>query len=123
MNPTSDPTDERIALINEAAHRASEYVTGAGDRPVFPPADAVAGLDNFRTPMPDAPRAASDVLAQLDKYGSPATLVTTHGRYFGFVTGGLDPAAYAAATLAGAWDQNAGGMSPLTNVLDDVAAG
>src|SRR6059036_546706 len=49
-----------------------------------------------------------DVLALLDDFGSPATVATTGGRYFGFVNGASLPAALAANWLAGAWDQNAG---------------
>lgn len=119
MTPSSTPD----RLVADAADRARAYIAGAANRPVFPRADALAGLDVFRTSLPEQPRAASDVLAQLDQYGSPATVVSTHGRYFGFVTGGLDPAAHAAAILAGAWDQNTGGavMSPVAATLDEVA--
>lgn len=120
-----DPTSAQTHLIADAAERARAYVTGAGSRPVFPTADALAGLDALRTPFPDEPRAAADVLAELDAHGSPATVVSTQGRYFGFVTGGLDPAAHAAAILAGAWDQNTGGaiMSPVAATLNEVACG
>ena len=114
---------ERIGLITEAARRAGSYVAGAAHRPVFPGADAVAGLDAFRRPLQDDPIPAREVLAELDTFGSPATAVLNDGRYFGFVTGGTDLAAGAAAILAGAWDQNAGGMSPVTSVLDEVACG
>ncbi|GMA36412.1 pyridoxal phosphate-dependent decarboxylase family protein [Demequina litorisediminis] len=48
-------------------------------------------------------------------------MVTTHGRHFGFVTGGTDPAAGAAAILAGAWDQNPGAYSPVAEAIDEVA--
>ncbi|HYL95994.1 MAG TPA: aminotransferase class V-fold PLP-dependent enzyme, partial [Terriglobales bacterium] len=56
--------------------------------------------------------------------GSPATVASTGGRYFGFVNGGALPAAMAANWLAGAWDQNAGlsVMSPVGAKLEEIAA-
>ena len=116
---------ERIALTTEAARRAGGYLAGAPHRPISPTPEAVAALDAFRVPLQHAPRPAREVLAQLDEIGSPATVVQGAGRYFGYVNGGVEPAAAAAAILAGAWDQNVAlpGMSPTASVLDEVAAG
>jgi glutamate/tyrosine decarboxylase-like PLP-dependent enzyme len=49
-------------------------------------------------------------------------MTTTGGRYFGFVIGGMVPAALAATWLAGAWNQNATlrVMSPIAAELEDV---
>jgi glutamate/tyrosine decarboxylase-like PLP-dependent enzyme len=65
------------------------------------------------------------VLGMLDEIGSPATVATTGGRYFGFVIGGTLPGSLAANWLAGAWDQNAGlrVMSPVAAELEEVALG
>jgi glutamate/tyrosine decarboxylase-like PLP-dependent enzyme len=64
------------------------------------------------------------VLQLLDEFGSPAAVDSTHGRYFGFVIGGTDPAATGAAALTAAWDQNVGSpvMSPVGTHLDAIAA-
>jgi len=124
-NPTSNARiRERIAVTTEAARRANSYIANAPHRPIAPSADAIAGLDVFRRPLQDAPIAAREVLAELDAFGSPATVVQNHGRYFGFVNGGVEPAAAGAAILATAWDQNPGlaAASPAAAVIDEVAA-
>lgn len=116
---------ERVGLTTEAARRAGGYLAAAPFRPIAPTAEAVAALEVFRRPLQDGPIPARDVLAELDAFGSPATIVQGVGRYFGYVNGGVEPAAAAAAILAGAWDQNVAmpGQSPAGAVLDEVTAG
>ena len=116
---------ERIAITSEAARRAGSYIANAPYRPIAPSDDAVAALDVFRRPLQDGSIPAREVLAELDAFGSPATVVQNHGRFFGFVNGGVEPAAAGAAILATAWDQNPGlaVTSPAAAVLDEVAAG
>ncbi|WP_082104393.1 pyridoxal phosphate-dependent decarboxylase family protein [Demequina soli] len=118
-------TRERISLVTEAARRAGSYLAGAAHRPVAPGPDAVAALDVFRRPLQDGRIDAREVLAELDAFGSPATVAQAQGRFFGFVNGGVDNAAAAAAVLAGQWDQNPSLPvgSPVASVLDEVAAG
>src|SRR6187402_3155475 len=115
---------ERIAITTEAARRAGSYIANAPYRSVAPTPDAVAALDVFRRPLQDGAIPAREVLAELDAFGSPATMVQNHGRFFGFVNGGVEPAAAGAAILASAWDQNPGLAitSPVGATLDEVAA-
>src|SRR5687767_12696914 len=102
----AEPYD--LDLLTEAAQRAARYLAGRDERAVFPTPAALAGLAAFDEPLPDGPRDAGETLALLDDAGSPATVASTGGRYFGFVIGGALPPTLAANWLAGAWDQNGG---------------
>jgi glutamate/tyrosine decarboxylase-like PLP-dependent enzyme len=82
--------------------------------------DNLAILDE---PLPEGPADPQAVFDLLDRIGSPATVATAAGRFFGFVHGGCLPAALAANWLAGAWDQNAVlfPTSPIASRLEEVA--
>jgi glutamate/tyrosine decarboxylase-like PLP-dependent enzyme len=106
-----------------AAARAADYVEKCAERRVSPSPEAVAALRAFQEPLPENPCDPRDVVARLDEIGSPATVASTGGRYFGFVIGGSLPAVTAASFLASAWDQNAAlrVMSPVSAELEEVA--
>ena len=109
-------------LLNLATERAIRYVDNSGLRRVSPASSDLAALAGFHEPFPAGPSGPADVLNQLDAAGTPATVVTTGGRYFGFVNGGMVPAALAASWIAAAWNQNASFrvMSPIAVELEDV---
>jgi glutamate/tyrosine decarboxylase-like PLP-dependent enzyme len=93
-------------------------------RRVAPRPEDVAKLDALGGPLPQDSSDPAAVIAMLDDLGSPATMASTSGRYFGFVTGGALPVTQAANWLAGAWDQNAGlhATSPLGAKIEEIAA-
>ena len=116
---------EMRELLGMVAERGATYVEGVGERRVSPGAEALAGLARFREKLPEGPTEARRVIEMLDDVGSPATVASTGGRYFGFVIGGTLPAAMAANWLASAWDQNVAlrVMSPAAAELEDVVLG
>jgi glutamate/tyrosine decarboxylase-like PLP-dependent enzyme len=116
--------DEATRLLERAAQLATAYQRHIIDRPVAPTAEALAALAAFDEPFPEEPTSAAETLELLDRVGSPATMATTGGRYFGFVNGAVLPSAMAAHFLATAWDQNAAlsAMSPLASRIRSVVS-
>jgi glutamate/tyrosine decarboxylase-like PLP-dependent enzyme len=110
-------------LLQDAAHRGIQYLATVNERSVTPSPTAVAALTEFEEALPTAPTDPAQVLALLDEIGSPATVASAGGRYFGFVTGGSLPVTVAANWLTTAWDNNSGltVMSPVVVKLEEVA--
>ena len=110
-------------LLIDAALRGVAYRESGVDRRVAPSPEAVAAAKGFVEPMPDEGTCDERVLAMLDEIGSPATVMMTGPRFFGFVIGGSLPVTVATNWLSTAWDQNVGmhEVTPATSTLELVA--
>jgi glutamate/tyrosine decarboxylase-like PLP-dependent enzyme len=110
-------------VLHMAAERAVQYLDGLDKRGAAPTPEALARLEELGGPLPDAPSDPAAVVALLDRAGSPATMASAGGRYFGFVVGSALPAALASGWLSAAWDQNAGMgvLSPVAAQLEVIA--
>ena len=103
-------------LLDDAAKRAIRYLDGLAHRGVAPDAAALAGLLELDGDLPAQPCPPADTLRLLDDLGSPATMASAGGRFFGFVIGGALPVTVASNWLATAWDQNAALQAPARTV-------
>lgn len=121
---SSPLNNDTHALLHAVADRAERYLRETRDRAVFPAPEAIAKLGALDSALPEHGAGATEVLEALDKHGSPATVASSGGRYFGFVTGGSLPAALAANWLASTWDQNtfSDTSSPSGAFFDELAA-
>jgi glutamate/tyrosine decarboxylase-like PLP-dependent enzyme len=124
LAPAADSvTSARTAVLQSAARQAADYLDNISARSVAASPEAVAALNELRGPLPEDSACAEIVLNLLTRFGSPATVANSGGRYFGFVNGGCLPAALAASWLVSAWDQNAAMkvQSPAAITLEEVA--
>lgn len=117
--------DSTSDLFRLAAERGIRYRADVCGRHVAPSSEAVERLSALGGPLPAISQSPAEVFALLDTIGSPATVASAGGRYFGFVTGSSLPVTLAATWLAAAWDQNSGlyVMSPVAAELERITLG
>jgi glutamate/tyrosine decarboxylase-like PLP-dependent enzyme len=107
----SNPYDESARVLDHVHELAREYVRNLPDRRV---AQAVSAADlgaAFNEPLPSSP---SDPVAAIEDWfarAEPGIVASPGPRFFGFVVGGVTPAALGADWLTSAIDQN-GGLWP-----------
>ena len=115
---------DRAGLWRDAAERAIAYREGLAVRRVAPDPAALDELSrHLGGPLPERPVDPARMLEELDRYGSPATMASAGGRFFGFVIGSSTPPSVAASWLATAWDQNTGllAAAPATTLIEQIA--
>jgi glutamate/tyrosine decarboxylase-like PLP-dependent enzyme len=110
-------------LLDRTREIAAAHLGQIRERRVGSLADYNTLLETMGGPLPEHGEAPIDVIERLAAQADPGLVTTPGPRYFGFVTGGVLPAALAADWLASAWDQNSFSfvLSPAGNVVEEIA--
>jgi len=124
-SPAPPATSPTRALLDQVAETADAFLGALGDRPVWTPAGYDEMLAALGGPLPDGPSDPAEVVADLARRADRGLTATPSGRFFGFVIGGVHPAALGADWLTSVWDQNAGltALAPASAACEAVAAG
>lgn len=112
-------------VFEQAKGYAFDYLDGIFERKVYPDGQALANLKHFDGLLQSEAEDPEKMLKLLHDYGSPATVATTGGRYFGLVVGGAFAPVMAVKWLADVWDQLAPlyVTSPIMAKLESVCEG
>jgi glutamate/tyrosine decarboxylase-like PLP-dependent enzyme len=115
---------EHYKILNTAAKYALNYLGELPARRVFPDQASLSLLEQLSIPLPESGVHIEEVIDKLHVIGSPNTVASNGGRYFGFVFGGALPASLAASWLVSTWDQNAvfKVSSPIAFQIEKVTA-
>ncbi len=110
------------ALLEKTAQHASAFLDGLPNRHVAVRASVAELRKALDKPLPEAGVDPEQVIADLVRDADPGLLGSTGGRFFGWVIGGVLPAALAADWLTSAWDQNAAlyACSPSAAIVEEV---
>ena len=112
------------AVLDVVGPAALDHLTSLPHRRVYPTGDHAemrAALDH---PLGDEGVDPASVVRDLARDLEPYVTAHASGRFYGFVIGGLHPAAWGAELLVSTWDQNAGLFSPAPGVCvaEEIAA-
>jgi glutamate/tyrosine decarboxylase-like PLP-dependent enzyme len=111
------------AVLDAVWQPALEYLDSLPERNVYRAAEPDEIRPIVGGPLPDRSTPPHEVVAALARDVEPFVTAHSCGRFFGFVIGGLHPAAYGAELLASTWDQNAGLYAPTpgVSVVEEIA--
>lgn len=124
MQKTQIDMGAAVDAMTFSSDRAAKYLGSISARKVVPSNEAISMLAKLHETLPHEPSDPLETIALLDDVGSPATMATAAGRFFGLVVGGSLPAALGARVICAAWDQlvTTGKTSPIGFELEKISS-
>ncbi len=121
--PRDERTDDHLRTLRAAQRIAEDFLEGLDQRPVWPRASFEDMLAAYDRPFLDEGLDPVAVVEELASVSDPGLSGNSGPRFFGFVIGGVLPAARGADLLTGTWDQNAGvnSLTPAAAAVEVVA--
>jgi glutamate/tyrosine decarboxylase-like PLP-dependent enzyme len=120
--PFSESLDQYAAALEQARTLALDHLSGITTRPVSVMASQAIMQAALDEPMPETGIAPEAAITEWLERAAPGIVGSTGPRFFGWVIGGVTPAALGGDWLASALDQNAGmwGASPAAAQTEQV---
>jgi glutamate/tyrosine decarboxylase-like PLP-dependent enzyme len=112
-------------ILQRVLEETTGFLNGLGERPVAARTDVDQVAEALGGPLPEQGIDPLEVVEELIAGAEPGLVAMPSGRFFGWVIGGVLPAALGADWLTSAWDQNAGLLvsSPAAAGAERVATG
>jgi len=112
------------SVLTRAGVHARRWLSSLETRRVGPAATADEIAAKLGGPMPAQASPAEAVIDRLAEVAEPGLMAMGSGRFYGWVIGGVLPAALGADWLVSAWDQDTGlrYATPATAAAEEVAA-
>ncbi len=119
MTIPEPPLSRQASAYALGSQYGRAYLETLSDRSVLA---EKSDLDMLDLALPDQGVSAETILELMHRVGSPGTMASAAGRYFGYVIGGSLPAASGARALLSAWDQTANSdTGPSVIKLEEIA--
>ena len=112
-------------ILQRVLDVTTRFLSGLNERPVAARSDVDRVAEALGGPLPEQGADPLEVVEELIAGAEPGLVAMPSGRFFGWVMGGVLPAALGADWLTSAWDQNAGLLvsSPAAAGAERVATG
>ncbi len=119
VEETLDPADWEAmrALAHQMVDDMLDFTRDVRERPVWQPVDTAAKA-HFRTPLPLAGRADTEVYDEFVKYVLSQSAASIHPRFWGWVMGNGTPLTMMADMLASGLNLNAGGGDQIGGYIE-----